>query len=197
VRPCRQGSPYLYVWNRGPFAAAKGLSGRQKLPDLVLSTKRESERLKRLTVRRARDYIAALGRTAALARWRVRETLTVYAVNHPAIALAMTDVGCRRLRFRPELSETGFFDGISPVPGCLTGESEERETWTAESLRAASSNGRASAFSGREVVIWKRLGGLRLKVTLLKFAGASLRMTRVGPRQTCDLPESISSNLRV
>src|SRR5208283_2332402 len=27
------------------------------------------------------------------------------------------------------------------VPGCLTGESEERETWTAESLRAASSNG--------------------------------------------------------
>jgi hypothetical protein len=28
------------------------------------------------------------------------------------------------------------------VPGCLTGESEERETWTAESLRAASSLGR-------------------------------------------------------
>ena len=27
------------------------------------------------------------------------------------------------------------------APGCLTGESEERETWTAESLRAASSNG--------------------------------------------------------
>ena len=27
------------------------------------------------------------------------------------------------------------------VPGCLTGESEERETWTAESLRAASSIG--------------------------------------------------------
>jgi hypothetical protein len=26
------------------------------------------------------------------------------------------------------------------VPGCLTGESEERETWTAESLRAASPN---------------------------------------------------------
>ena len=27
------------------------------------------------------------------------------------------------------------------IPGCLTGESEERETWTAESLRAASSGG--------------------------------------------------------
>jgi len=172
---CRQGSPYLYVSTAGPFAVAKGLSGRQKLPALTLSTKRESERLKRLTARRARDYIAALGRTAALARWRVRETLTVYAVNHPAIALAMTDVGCRRLRFRLELSETGFFDGISPVPGCLTGESEERETWTAESLRAASSNGEASAFFRKRGGHWKRLGGLRSKVTLLKFAGRKLR----------------------
>src|SRR5258707_11990195 len=27
--------------------------------------------------------------------------------------------------------------GIVMVPGCLTSESEERETWTAESLRAA------------------------------------------------------------
>jgi hypothetical protein len=39
------------------------------------------------------------------------------------------------------------------VPGCLTSESEERETWTAESLRAASSNGRASAFSRRVAVM--------------------------------------------
>jgi len=41
------------------------------------------------------------------------------------------------------------------APGCLKSESEERETWTAESLRAASSNGeglgfRAWAFSARE-----------------------------------------------
>ena len=27
-------------------------------------------------------------------------------------------------------------EGTGSVPGCLTGESEERETWTAESLRA-------------------------------------------------------------
>ena len=45
-----------------------------------------------MTVRRAADYIAALGRTAALARWRVRETLTVYAVNHPAKSFGL--VGC-------------------------------------------------------------------------------------------------------
>jgi hypothetical protein len=31
--------------------------------------------------------------------------------------------------------------GTAMVPGCLTGESEERETWTAESLRAASAIG--------------------------------------------------------
>src|ERR1700741_3475983 len=32
------------------------------------------------------------------------------------------------------------------APGCLTSESEERETWTAESLRAASSNGEGFGF---------------------------------------------------
>jgi hypothetical protein len=32
-----------------------------------------------------------------------------------------------------------LWKGGASVPGCLTGESEERETWTAESLRAASS----------------------------------------------------------
>ena len=36
----------------------------------------------------------------------------------------------RRLSGSPE-------GGTAMVPGCLTGESEERETWTAESLRAA------------------------------------------------------------
>ena len=33
-------------------------------------------------------------------------------------------------------------------PGCLTGESEERETWTAESLRTASSNGEGVGSQG-------------------------------------------------
>ena len=34
------------------------------------------------------------------------------------------------------------------LPGCLTSEYEERETWTAESLRAASSYGEIRAESG-------------------------------------------------
>jgi hypothetical protein len=36
------------------------------------------------------------------------------------------------------------------VPGCLTGESEERETWTAESLRAASGRGKPRAEKARK-----------------------------------------------
>jgi hypothetical protein len=52
----------------------------------------EIRRLKRLTVLRAKAYIGRLGRTAALARWRVRETLTVYTVNHPAMTHG--HVGC-------------------------------------------------------------------------------------------------------
>ena len=38
------------------------------------------------------------------------------------------------------------------VPGCLTSESEERETWTAESLRTAFANGKPFALRS-----WKRL----------------------------------------
>jgi hypothetical protein len=64
--------------------------------------------------------------------------LTVYAVNYPAIRYGYVGyVGfggsglCRR-RSRK-------------VPGCLKSESEERETWTAESLRAAFANGKPFA----------------------------------------------------
>ena len=39
------------------------------------------------------------------------------------------------------------------VSGCLTSESEERETWTAESLRTASSIEEASAFFGNGAVM--------------------------------------------
>ena len=52
--------------------------------------------------------------------------------------------------------------GAARLPGCLKSESEERETWTAGSLRTASSNGegisfRAWAFSGREAVMEETL----------------------------------------
>ena len=48
----------------------------------------------------------------------------------------------------------------APAPGCLTSEDEERETWTAESLRL-SEYLKASAFIFRE---WtKDFGGTRFK----------------------------------
>ena len=74
------------------------------------------------------------------------------------------------------------------VPGCLTSESEERETWTAESLRAAllrglSLTGKPSmqtagrdfgglTFLGRHC---SRAGGVRASGASLKRAGARMR----------------------
>ncbi len=158
-------------------------------------TSREFKRLKRLTVPRAEDYIGALGRTAALARWRVREAphcLYGESSGHDLWPCRMC--GCRRLRFLPETD----FRRSRLVPGCLTSESEERETWTAESLRAASSNEMGFGLFRRRGGHWKRLWRSTFQGNTVGFRKAhALRKTRVGPRQTCDLPESISSNLRV
>ena len=70
------------------------------------------------------------------------------------------------------------------APGCLTGESEERETWTAESLRAASSNGegwgrKAWAFSARERP-WKRLRRSTFQVNTMGLAGLRFRKKQSG-----------------
>src|SRR5262245_16965835 len=53
-------------------------------------------------------------------------------------------------------------DGTTSVPGCLTGESEERETWTAESLRAAFPRG---SNPPRDAV-GRDFGGRRFRSTL-------------------------------
>ena len=49
--------------------------------------------------------------------------------------------------------------GTSPVPGCLTSEDEERETWTAESLRVSLPE--SFGFSDRDRT--KDFGGTRFK----------------------------------
>jgi len=80
------------------------------------------------------DYIHFLGAPPLLigAMARLRSP-SLFAVNHPAMTYG--HVGC-----------AGFGgSGICrrrnrEVPGCLKSESEERETWTAESLRTASPN---------------------------------------------------------
>ena len=89
---------------------------------------------------------------------------------------------------------------IARSPGCLTGESEERETWTAESLRTASSNGKGFGFFLEEDGHGRDFGGQRLRyIAERSFCGASRRAVDqwVDLVKTCDLPESISSNLRV
>jgi hypothetical protein len=81
------------------------------------------------------------------------------------------------------------------VPGCLTGESEERETWTAESLRAAIlERDLASQEAGFERdPAGRDFGGRRFRSTPLSQSGRRVRCKPhgfvrvrkvVGPRQT-------------
>src|SRR5579872_2444638 len=92
-----------------------------------------------LTMGLTEDYITLLSAPPPGAMARFAKPLTVYAVNHPAMSYGHDGCagfggsGAHRRRDRT-------------VPGCLTSESEERETWTAESLRAASSNGEGFGF---------------------------------------------------
>jgi hypothetical protein len=82
-----------------------------------------------LTILDPEDYIDPLGAPPMLRRdGASAKPLTVYTVNAHS---AMSRWSCRMCGFRRSRK----------VPSCLTSESEERETWTAESLRAASSNG--------------------------------------------------------
>jgi hypothetical protein len=78
-------------------------------------------------------------------------------------------------------SEAKGFDGSpacpgggTTVPGCLTSESGERETWTAESLRAAS-RVRGKPFIGG--------GRTRLRRSHVSGQHDGPTRTRVGPRQ--------------
>jgi hypothetical protein len=87
-----------------------------------------------LTMTAADDYIDPLGRAAAWRDGASAKPLTVYAVNHPAMSYGY--VGCAGFGGFPACRGRG-----RKASGCLKSESEERETWTAESLRAASSNG--------------------------------------------------------
>ena len=79
-----------------------------------------------LTLSKAADYIRPhIGAPPLGAMVRLRSSSLIAVTGH-----------------RPQVGGSGF--GGSPAsgrgsctPGCLTGESEERETWTAESLRVA------------------------------------------------------------
>jgi hypothetical protein len=79
----------------------------------------------------------------------------------------------------PALLEKWFGRRTRKDPGCLTGESEERETWTAESLRTASSNGEGLGFLCKGNGHGRDFGGLTFQVNTV-----IAQAIRVGPRQT-------------
>jgi hypothetical protein len=116
----------------------------RRIPISVRAAGRSGERrfaqtpMRRIFTRRGVDKPTEGGLyTASQVRRRLRREV--------APSKLLTDTGEQA---SDEASDAGSFDGFSgapgmgsAIPGCLTGESEERETWTAESLRAASSGG--------------------------------------------------------
>ena len=87
-------------------------------------------------------------------------------------------------------------EGIARSPGCLTSESEERETWTAGSLRAAVSWRRNSTRArGQE----ETSDGLRLKGTSLvaRPVGGPRQNVKTLRKRRDQSGLNFSSNLRV
>jgi hypothetical protein len=130
-------TPYSARSHGGRSAMLRSSRTRQKLPLCRRSTGVILAR-EPLTMTGAEDYIDPLGRAAAWRDGASAKPLTVYAVNHPAISYGY--VGCAGFGGFPACRGRG-----RKASGCLKSESEERETWTAESLRAASSNGEGLA----------------------------------------------------
>ena len=83
------------------------------------------------------------------------------------------------------------------APGCLKSESEERETWTAESLRAASSNGEGFGLF-RESAAMEETSAVDVSGQHYERDGEqSSERTEWDLVKRCDLPRSNLFNLRV
>ena len=115
-------------------------------------------------------------RLGALARPR-SPSLFYTVTEHPAMLVAMF-ASPRRMR------------GGS---GCLTGESEERETWTAESLRAAFRAGESLRANGQDETSAVDVSGQHYD----RDGEQSPERTEWDLVKRCDLPRSILFNLRV
>jgi hypothetical protein len=110
------------------------------------------------------------------------------------LPILIGSVKLRRLSGVPE-------GGIAMVPGCLTSESEERETWTAESLRAALLRGSCceGSLPSMEDFQWKvagrDFGGLTFQVDTVfvqAACGARARMKKLSDLvKRCDQPGKV------
>ncbi len=128
-------------------------------------------------------------------RWRVCEAPhcshgdRIRPFRHGHVRVAASDVR--------GLTPPGHGGRSCKVPGCLTSESEERETWTAESLRAASSNGEGFVFF-RESAAMEETSAAAFQVNTVTIAMRKHRKTSEWDLvKRCDLPRSNLFNLRV
>ena len=136
------------------------------------------------------------------AAWRdgaSAKPLTVYAVNHPAMSYG--HVGCAGFGGFPACRGRG-----RKALGCLKSESEERETWTAESLRAAFLERRRLRLCPKGLRPWKRLRRSTFQVNTMIVtvsnhrngqSGTSSKAMREHRRAKRDQPRSNLFNLRV
>ena len=106
--------------------------------------------------------------------------LTVYSVNeHPAMSDVRVSAALPSLASPARGGGKGGGRRGRKVPGCLTGESEERETWTAESCGPLPRSGKPVAeMAGRD------FGGRRFRSTLWILRSSRFAGNKVGPRQT-------------
>jgi hypothetical protein len=139
-----------------------------------------------------RLYNRLIRLAAASARRRVFEAPHRYSVTRFPILIGSHKLRRLCLRVLSVPRRVG-----PPVPRCLTGESEERETWTAESLRTARPN--EALLLGKQVFEWGagrtrlRRSTFQVNTLVVRAAGASATpvapapsraRTGVGPRQT-------------
>ena len=161
-------------------------------------------RVKALTRLVPQDYIDLLGRAAAWRDGASAKPLTVShgdrASGHALCGHVRRRVGCDGLyvlrplvlRSLPEMSGRRS----CKAPGCLKSESEERETWTAESLRAASSNGEGFGFFCKRGGHGRDFGGLTFQGFL--HCPIAQAIGRVGTSSNVVTSrEKVLSNLRV
>jgi hypothetical protein len=177
---------------------------RRRTPSHFCTAQYEFLVTKALTIVNPQDYIRPLGAPPPWRDGAAWKPLTVYAVNHPAMCFGHD--GCAGFGGFP-LSSLPSEWGVEgrgkrgrKVPGCLTSESEERETWTAESLRAASSNGegfRQNSFFARRCGR-KRLRRSTFQVNTMIVTVSNHRNGQSGTSSNVVISrEKFSSNLRV
>ncbi len=169
--------------NTAPRAALNGYSAVRST-GVILATRP-------LTMTRPQDYISPLDAPPRLVRLRVCEA--PHCLRGESSGLTHGPVGCMGF------GGSGACRRRDPkVPGCLKSESEERETWTAESLRAASSNGEGFGFVREENAAVEETSAVDVSGQHYDRDGEqSPERTEWDLVKRCDLPRSNLFNLRV